>query len=100
MAHEMDHEMDYEMAQTEGVTDLNYFVCTLGQAASIKAKNHRQFMQVNDFVDCQARAFPNRPAVGFPTRYPNGEWDFVITSECFSPFMGKCGNIANHSLND
>ena len=91
--------MDYEMAQQERVADLNYFVCTLGQAASIKAKNHRPFMQVNDFVDRQARYFPNHPAVGFPTRYPNGEWDFVIISECFSPFMGKCANISNQSLN-
>ncbi|TKA76412.1 hypothetical protein B0A49_05399, partial [Cryomyces minteri] len=47
--------------------NVNYFVCTLGQAAVLKAEHgHRTFANINDFIDYQAEQVPDQPAVGFP----------------------------------
>jgi acyl-CoA synthetase (AMP-forming)/AMP-acid ligase II len=46
--------------------ELNYFVCTLGQAARINAQSPHVFKTVNDFIDFQARTIPQAPAVAFP----------------------------------
>ncbi|KAK4118169.1 acetyl-CoA synthetase-like protein [Parathielavia appendiculata] len=47
--------------------DLNYFTCTLGQAAQRKDENpaSRSFRTVIELVDLQARDFPHSPALGF-----------------------------------
>lgn len=46
--------------------ELNYFICTLGQAVKINAQGPHVFKTVNDLIDCQARTIPQAPAVGFP----------------------------------
>ena len=56
-----DHETDHETGP-----ELTYFVCTLGQAASINQKNPHSFHTVDEFLDAQAQAVPGNPAVGFP----------------------------------
>ncbi|KAF4542568.1 Acetyl-synthetase-like protein [Lasiodiplodia theobromae] len=43
--------------------DTNYFVCTLGQAASL-SEGDSSFNNINEFLDLQARAVGNKPAVG------------------------------------
>lgn len=48
------------------VVDVNYFVCTLGQATALIAQKPHLFKTVNEFIDHQARQHPNHPAVGFP----------------------------------
>lgn len=64
--------------------DANYFVCTLGQAALINAKHPHQFSNINDFLDCQAHATPDAPAVGFPipskVRDVGSQWKQKIIS--------------------
>ncbi|OJD35009.1 acetyl-synthetase-like protein [Diplodia corticola] len=44
--------------------DLNYFVCTLGQAASLDAPKSR-FNDINEFIDLLACSVGDKPAVGF-----------------------------------
>ena len=46
--------------------DVNYFVCTLGQAAALNADKPHPFQTVNEFIDHQAREHPSHPAIGFP----------------------------------
>jgi acyl-coenzyme A synthetase/AMP-(fatty) acid ligase len=41
-----------------------YFTCTLGQAQSLGLTNSN-FKNINQFIDSQAKAIPNQPAVGF-----------------------------------
>lgn len=68
--------------------ELNYFVCTLGNAAKINAQNPHVFKTVNDFVDFQARVIPQVPAVGFPippdSKTDGPEWHQRILSMCMS----------------
>lgn len=45
--------------------DLNYFVCTLGQAAVWNEKHPHSFETINDLIDEQAEKVPDAPAVGF-----------------------------------
>ena len=65
--------------------NVNYFVCTLGQAATLNAKKPHSFKTANDFIDLQAQRCPTRPAVGFPTppkdKDIDGEWDSVTYSK-------------------
>ena len=73
-----------EMQSARQNVNLNYFVCTLGEAAEINTQNPRSWRTVNDFIDHQAEKFPKRPAVGFPisshaTKKDSG-WGFVVYS--------------------
>ena len=65
---------------SEDYQDLNYFVCTLGQANN---GYPQPFKTINDFVDHQARQFPNRPAVAFPIPQENGgeQWGQTVYCE-------------------
>ena len=45
---------------------LNYFVCTLGQAAAINHGTPSPFKTVNEFIDDKSRSIADRPAVAFP----------------------------------
>lgn len=47
-------------------TPLNYFTCTLGQAARWNADHPHPFSTVNDLIDAQAKELRQRPAVNFP----------------------------------
>ncbi|KAK5256444.1 putative NRPS-like protein biosynthetic cluster [Cryomyces antarcticus] len=62
----------------------NYFVCTLGQAAVLKAEHgHRTFANINDFIDYQAEQVPDQPAVGFPkppSKDASGPWKSSVFS--------------------
>ncbi|OMP84082.1 Linear gramicidin synthase subunit D [Diplodia seriata] len=44
--------------------DTNYFVCTLGQAASLGG-GKSSFNNINEFLDLRAQSVGNKPAVGF-----------------------------------
>jgi len=61
----------------------NYFVCTLGEAADSKIASSNRFSTVNDFLEVQAKTFPDRPAVAFANIY-KGEIgpDYSIYSKC------------------
>ena len=63
--------------------ELNYFVCTLGQAAELNAKNPHDFKTVNDLLALQAHDHPDEPAVGFPlptTGRNDLQWDYEVLS--------------------
>lgn len=58
------------------MAELNYFVCTLGEAAQYKEYEGKT---VNDILDHQAQTHPFRLAVGFPIPNPEKRhWDSVI----------------------
>lgn len=48
------------------MADLNYFICTLGQAVKVNQENPHRFATINEFIDHQAHTIPDRLAVGFP----------------------------------
>lgn len=48
---------------TMSISEINYFVCTLGQAAQDNIK--RPFSNVNDLISRQAKDNPDLPAIGF-----------------------------------
>lgn len=52
------------MAQAD--TRLNYFTCTLGEAATWNADHPHPFHTVNHLIDEQAEDLRQRPAVNFP----------------------------------
>ena len=63
--------------------ELNYFVCTLGQAAELNTKNPHKFKTINDFLALQAHDYPDEPAVGFPLPTTGGtdqQWDYEVLS--------------------
>lgn len=80
------------IGQPEQDYDLNYFVCTLGQAAAINAEIPHSWKTVNDFIDHQAEKHPDRPAAGFPVppvvTIADQGWDFVIFSMCSGTTVG------------
>ncbi|KAL8728043.1 MAG: hypothetical protein Q9166_005643 [cf. Caloplaca sp. 2 TL-2023] len=64
--------------------DINYFVCTLGQAVKINNEFPHSFGTINDFLDHQASVIPHAPAVGFPIPSkdePNGQWKYKIFTQ-------------------
>ena len=69
------------------VVDVNYFVCTLGQAAVFNAEKPHAFRTVNELIDLQAQRHPSRPAVGFPippkdkNKDQDQEWEHAIYSK-------------------
>ncbi len=72
-------------SQPNGEPELNYFVCTLGQAATLNTQNPHVFKNVNDFLDHQARVIPRNPAVGFPIPpYPKDDDDAPWQHKIFS----------------
>lgn len=64
--------------------DVNYFLCTLDQAAKINAERPHSFKTVNEFIDHQTRKHPSRPAVGFPIppkdKESDNEWKYTVYS--------------------
>ena len=70
--------------QLEEDQDLNYFVCTLGQAAAINVQSPHSWTTVNELIDHLAREQPDRPAVGFPVPPKStdllSEWGFNVYS--------------------
>ncbi len=65
--------------------DVNYFVCTLGQAAAFNIEKPHAFKTINGFIDLQAQQFPHRPAVGFPSPLKDKEkdkgWNHAVYSK-------------------
>ena len=63
---------------------VNYFVCTLGQAATLNEQNTHAYKTINEFFDEQALS--SDPAVGFPRPLASqGErekeqWDYEVLS--------------------
>ncbi|KZM23113.1 uncharacterized protein EKO05_0008302 [Ascochyta rabiei] len=56
----------------------NYFVCTLGQAATLNSRPN-PYTTIGQFVDYQAHHHPYLPAVGFPVPHPEQEkWDYKV----------------------
>jgi hypothetical protein len=47
-------------------TGLNYFTCTLGEAATWNADHPHSFHTVNHLIDVQAEVLRQNPAVNFP----------------------------------
>ena len=63
----------------------NYFVCTLGQAAEAGLCQDKRYTTVIDFLDHQARALPDLPAVAFPAPSLSDPWGTTLYSEELSP---------------
>ena len=67
------------------VHQVNYFICTLGQAAEFMAEKPRSYKTVNEFIDHQARQYPSRPALGFPIpprdQKADKEWNYAVYSK-------------------
>lgn len=56
----------------------NYFVCTLGQAATLD-RQPNPYTTIGQFVTYQAQHYPQLPAVGFPIPRPQEEkWSYKI----------------------
>lgn len=77
--------VNFLMAATEETdVDVNYFVCTLGEAATINAVSPQPFETVNEFLKYQSQRVPNHAAVGIPipSQLPDGpkEWDYTVLS--------------------
>lgn len=66
------------------MSDLNYFVCTLGQAIKTNQCNPHQFTVINEFIDHQAREIPDRLAVAFPVPTVDDGRDEHWASRVFS----------------
>lgn len=75
--------LDLQLPQE--TVDVNYFICTLGQAAAFNAQKPHSFKTVNEFIDHQAQKHPSRPAVAFPIppndRQTDKEWNYVVHSK-------------------
>ena len=65
-----------------------YFTCTLGEAVGL-SHDRDDVQSVNDFIDHQAKAYPNDIAVGFPV--PGEEyldWAYeVFCTFCVTPIL-------------
>ena len=83
--------------------DINYFVCTLGQAAVLDAKPSKGgYDNINGLIDILAEQFPRRPAVGFPSLHGKNEADSLTFSfldvqrisinvaDTVQPFLSSC----------
>jgi hypothetical protein len=59
---------------------LTYFTCTLGQAAEQNRDRPHGFATVTEFIDTQALAHLDKPAVGFPipTSDVTKDWDYNV----------------------
>lgn len=75
--------LDLQLPQE--TVDVNYFICTLGQAAAFNAQKPHSFKTVNEFIDHQAQKHPSRPAVAFPIppndRQTDKKWNYVVYSK-------------------
>ena len=58
----------------------NYFTCTLGEAAEIKANQPSEFKTVETLIDLQACRNPNLPAVAFATPVETSTWKHEVFS--------------------
>jgi len=81
----MSHKKRYVSTSVQAATpDLNYFTCTLGQAAELNTVDQHSWKTINEFIDRQAQENPNRPAVGFPVPLNNktqqSKWSFEVYS--------------------
>jgi hypothetical protein len=50
----------------EDLPDLNYFTCTLDEAAELNSRKPHQYETINEFIDFQALHNGTLPAVAFP----------------------------------
>ncbi len=75
------------ISQMKVEPELNYFVCTLGQAAITNAENPHGFQTVNNFLDLQARLIPQNPAVGFPIPSKSRDGDTQWQQRILSMFL-------------
>jgi hypothetical protein len=67
-------------------TPLNYFVCTLGEAAELKNDKSTTYTTVNDLIDRKVCSSPDLPALAFPLPSVDGEvWGSQIYSEFVLP---------------
>ncbi|KAI9884090.1 MAG: putative NRPS-like protein biosynthetic cluster [Watsoniomyces obsoletus] len=64
--------------------DINYFVCTLGQAAVLNAADPPPRLTLHEYLDQQAARIPDLPAVGFTLPPKNKEIDDSWTAEILS----------------
>lgn len=88
-----------------------YFTCTLGEAASLKLTNH-SFLNINQFLESQAKSIPGQPAVGFakpdstsPSIWNSSVWTFAdikngseavatLIRQKFAPVLGLSRTVA------
>ena len=61
------------MVQNSDYMPINYFSCTLGEAATNNVGNPKHFKTVCDLVNTQAREDPQNYAVGFPDTEVRGQ---------------------------
>lgn len=63
--------------------DVNYFTCTLGEAAEINSKIPHSYTTITSFLDVQARDVPERSAVALPCPGADGdgEWQCEVICE-------------------
>ncbi|KAI4136432.1 MAG: hypothetical protein L6R39_007789, partial [Caloplaca ligustica] len=88
MGHVMSNILDIDILLSQlfaeaVMADLNYFVCTLGQAVEVNHKRPHSFKTINGFIDHQAHVVPDSLAVGFPVPTADrsdGEWDYQTFS--------------------
>ncbi len=67
--------------------DINYFVCTLGQAAVLNVVDPPPRLTLHEHLDEQAARIPDAPAVGFALPPMNKASDGPWTAEILSAFL-------------
>jgi hypothetical protein len=79
-------------AANRQASSLNYFICTLGQMAECNSKYPHTFHTVNEFLEAQARLYPEMPAIGFPIpadRSRNWGYELFCWSFCYHSWLGR-----------
>ncbi|KAI9830731.1 MAG: hypothetical protein M1819_005395 [Sarea resinae] len=86
---------EHNVESTEPVDALNYFVCTLRQAAVLNTWKKHVYSTVNELLDIQAIAIPDSLAVAFP------DVSDAITGELTPPLVPRAwtfGDIQKNSV--
>jgi thioester reductase-like protein len=59
--------------------DTNYFVCTLGQAATLQ-NGHKPYRTISEFLSCQSKRCGSKTAVGFAIPRAESDWSYEVFS--------------------
>ncbi|RDW75205.1 hypothetical protein BP6252_06347 [Coleophoma cylindrospora] len=78
--------------------DLNYFTCTLGEAAELHSKTQPPYSTINAFLDTQAEEVPNLPAIALPSLGGGGGGESGCEVVSFRNMRDYSLKIAHHLI--
>jgi hypothetical protein len=69
----------HSLGSESSASSVNYFTCTLGQAAELNPRKLPKYHTINEFIDIQTEQCPDSPAVGFPIHAnEDRSWSFEL----------------------